>query len=458
MFIVGTFHIINYNYEHMRNTLLLLLAIAWVGMNTSMAQAPVIDGDMSDPGYVTIGTFTSGNGFAGDNDLGELKAFWDGSNLYLGLTGELNADNRMVLLLDFSGYGGATANAALPGSGGFANGYAGTILPNEVDFILVGNEGNGTTDFFVDAGRYGIGSVLNEGYLGNSNQAGTIKTITAADLNSALGGSTGTDGEFAYQSNFAGDANEGWEIKIPLDALPGVSTADDLSVLAGISNGVGFWSDEFIPSVSGSTGNPGSGADLVTFGVTFTSPQAFATTFPVELLSFQAKAQDERVQLNWLTANEVNHSHFEIERSADAQDWAMLERIQTASKRSDDQNSYQFTDLSPMPGRTFYRLRQVDLDGTSTLSPQVEVTIAPQGQLIASPNPVQDRLTLELPFAEGELQQVLIYNLQGRPVARPQAEVVGGSAFLDVSDLPAGLYQVQVKGTAGQWITRIRKQ
>lgn len=444
----------------MQNTLLLLLTIALMGMNTLMlnAQTPVVDGDMSDAGYVTIGTFTSGNGFGADNDLGELKAFWDGTYLYLGLTGEVNADNRLILMLDFSGYGGATANTALPGSGGFANGYMGTMLPNDLDFLLVGNEGNGTTDFYVDAAWYGTASVQNEGYLGNSDQAGTIRTITAADLNSALGGSATIDGESAYNNNFAGDANKGWEIKIPLDALPGVSTADDLSVLAAISNGVGFWSDEFIPSVSGSTVNPGSGADLTTFGVTFSSPQAFATTFPVELLSFQAKAHNQRVHLSWLTTNEVNHSHFEIERSADAQDWAMLERIQTASKRSDDQNSYQFTDLSPMPGLTFYRLRQVDLDGTSTLSPQVEVTIALQGQLIASPNPVQDRLTLELPFAEGELQQVLIFDLQGRPVARPQAEVVGGSAILDVSDLPAGLYQVQVKGTAGQWITRIRKQ
>lgn len=424
------------------------------------AQVPVIDGDMSDAAYVSLATYQFGNdGFGVDNDLGELKVHFDGTYLYLGISGEVTSNDRMVIMLDFSAYGGTTN---LPNDGDaltdtYADNLDGTTLPNDVDFLFHANEGGGITEFFIDGIRYGTGSVLSQVFFGNSDQAGAGFTLPASDLNTLLGGITSSDGVSAYDNSFNTDLDKGWEMRIPLDAFDGVSASDDLSILVGIASSSGFWSNEFLPSVTGG-GNPGNGANLLTFGAAFSTPFSLSTPFPVELLSFQAETTREGIHLHWKTSDEVNHSHFEIERSADGERWTSLDRVDMATKREADLNTYRYLDRSPRAGRSFYRLRQVDLDGTSSLSPQVQTFWQPQQALVLSPNPTAGEVTLHLPFAGEELLSLGIYDLTGRQVAQPAFQVEGEKAQLDLSTLPRGLYQLRARSAQGSYLARFQKQ
>jgi hypothetical protein len=84
---------------------------------------------------------------------------------------------------------------------------------------------------------------------------------------------------------------------------------------------------------------------------------------PVELVSFTAEAQRQEVLCEWITASEWNNDHFTVERSADG---LMFEAVGMVRSQGDswDLRAYSFTDKAPLPGLSYYRLRQTDLDGS----------------------------------------------------------------------------------------------
>jgi len=93
---------------------------------------------------------------------------------------------------------------------------------------------------------------------------------------------------------------------------------------------------------------------------------------PVELISFEAKSSNEAVVLSWTTATEENNSHFNIERSFDGLNWNEIGQVQgngTSSLTID----YTFIDSFPLPGRSYYRLKQVDYSGLFEFSKIVVV-------------------------------------------------------------------------------------
>jgi len=114
---------------------------------------------------------------------------------------------------------------------------------------------------------------------------------------------------------------------------------------------------------------------------------AFIATFdcplPIELLAFQAKPLPDRVRAEWTTASETNNDHFALERSADG---VLFEPIGTVAgaTHSTVERSYIFDDPAPHPGLNYYRLRQVDLDGATSVSRTVAVEWQRPVQLIAS--------------------------------------------------------------------------
>ncbi|MGV9013960.1 MAG: hypothetical protein ACOH13_15320 [Flavobacteriales bacterium] len=93
---------------------------------------------------------------------------------------------------------------------------------------------------------------------------------------------------------------------------------------------------------------------------------------PIELLSFTALANGDRVDLAWATASEKDNDHFNVERSADA---VTFEPISQVSGAGNSQGVLHYTDVDrqPLPGLSYYRLRQTDFNGTATVSPAVPV-------------------------------------------------------------------------------------
>lgn len=98
-----------------------------------------------------------------------------------------------------------------------------------------------------------------------------------------------------------------------------------------------------------------------------------ANPLPIELLYFGATAQGSGVQCDWITATEWNNDFFTVERSADGIHFEPVGNVDAAGDTWST-TAYTFFDPAPLPGVSYYRLRQTDVDGTSTVSDVVAVT------------------------------------------------------------------------------------
>jgi uncharacterized repeat protein (TIGR01451 family) len=176
-----------------------------------------------------------------------------------------------------------------------------------------------------------------------------------------------------------------------------------------------------------------------------------AYPLPVVLTDFTAQAvQNRDAQLRWHTASERNNDHFEIERSFDGTSFTKIGRV-AGQGTTTSATVYAFTDANvaaKASGPVYYRLRQVDRDGTATYSPlrTVSFTKAAIVSLSVYPNPVATRTNLDL----GQLPatgtyQVLLLDATGRQVQT--WTLLGGATHpLDVAGLASGSYLLVVTG------------
>jgi hypothetical protein len=178
-------------------------------------------------------------------------------------------------------------------------------------------------------------------------------------------------------------------------------------------------------------------------------------TLPVELVSFTAQAQDEAVALRWRTASEQNSAYFEVERSADGRQFAAIGRV-AAQGNADAPTSYAYLDHSPIHPFThslYYRLRQVDTDGSAAYSPVAVVERSGPRPFEVYPTQVVDgvlHFSYRGPSAEASLT---VYNMSGQ-LLRQQATTVSGRGSLAVDGLAAGWYVARLATASGSYLAR----
>ena len=173
---------------------------------------------------------------------------------------------------------------------------------------------------------------------------------------------------------------------------------------------------------------------------------------PITLSDFRGVLQKQNVLLTFSTATELNNSHFAIERSADARNFTEIGRVQGAGTTQVPQ-SYTFTDEKPLAGTNYYRLRQVDFDGTESFSPVVSVVFGKTGSISIAPSPATDRVHIQLEAALTNDGRWQVFDNTGRQVLSGNWEAESADFDLDVNVLPEGMYtfrlavgtQVQVK-------------
>ncbi|WP_092767574.1 T9SS type A sorting domain-containing protein [Hymenobacter actinosclerus] len=180
---------------------------------------------------------------------------------------------------------------------------------------------------------------------------------------------------------------------------------------------------------------------------------------PVQLTAFGARANGLAVDVSWETATELNSSYFEVERSAEAGRGFVPVGRQQAAGNSTSGRRYSHPDAAAaqLPaGVLYYRLRQVDLDGTETYSAVVAVTRrAPAGALALYPNPASAGSQLRVgglsALPEGGYE-LLLYSMQGALVSRQPLH----TAEALVPHVGAGVYQAVVYDAAGHLMGRQR--
>ncbi|GAB3636375.1 hypothetical protein GCM10027422_19650 [Hymenobacter arcticus] len=186
---------------------------------------------------------------------------------------------------------------------------------------------------------------------------------------------------------------------------------------------------------------------------------ASATPLPVQLTAFAARYQSGRgTVLSWATATELNSAAFMVESQANVLDstWQVLTRV-AAAGRSATPRQYQALDARPLAGTRYYRLRQVDLDGTVAYSPVVRVS-AVATALAAYPNPAAGLVQLSGPLAAGATAQVRLLDATGRCVLRTAGPAGQAELALPLSGVPAGLYLVEWDGGTGRSRLRLMVQ
>lgn len=155
---------------------------------------------------------------------------------------------------------------------------------------------------------------------------------------------------------------------------------------------------------------------------------------PVELVGFTATMGADSVALRWQTASERNSAGFWVERSSDGVSFTRR-RYLASQGNAASWHSYQVRDVAP-PARAYYRLRQVDVDGTESFSPVVSV--APLRLVVtAYPNPATEFTTVL--GAAGSTAR--LYDAAGR-LRREQ--LLDAEGRLDLRGLPSGTYLLAV--------------
>ena len=99
-----------------------------------------------------------------------------------------------------------------------------------------------------------------------------------------------------------------------------------------------------------------------------------AYIIPVELTSFTAQAENQKVILRWITATELNNSGFEIQRGVEKNKYATVGFVRGKGTTT-NQNEYSYTDKELTDSKYFYRLKQVDFNGVYEFSNVVEIDV-----------------------------------------------------------------------------------
>jgi len=139
---------------------------------------------------------------------------------------------------------------------------------------------------------------------------------------------------------------------------------------------------------------------------------------PVELTSFTATANNNNVVLNWATATEKNNQGFEIQRS-NGNGFTTIGFVKGAGTTTQPQN-YQFIDRNLNSGTYSYRLKQIDLDGTSDLSKVVEVEILNPKEFSLNqnfPNPFNPSTKINFSLAADSKVSLKVFNVLGQEVS-----------------------------------------
>jgi len=124
--------------------------------------------------------------------------------------------------------------------------------------------------------------------------------------------------------------------------------------------------------------------DLVTFLDT-----NYGTTLPVELLYFNATSANHQILIRWKTATETNNDYFIIERAHNDQQFSEIARVAGQGTVSIP-IEYQIEDNNPLPGQLYYRLKQVDFDGSQHYHSAIGVQFTNNPSILVFPNPSTD--------------------------------------------------------------------
>ncbi|MBN8705457.1 MAG: endonuclease [Bacteroidetes bacterium] len=384
-------------------------------------------------------------------------------------TSQLNSDGKLV----YRGDGNSvTLSGLLPSTAYFADVY---VVLSSISYSSVA-EGTFTTSAPVST------DLISEGFAsGSTAPSGWIFTGV---------GTYTTSGNFGALSPSLRFDNTGDQIISPVFSSPsqlsfwykGQSTSGSSFKVEELNGSSGLWTEVVTISNFATTGTTVSFPMLITStklkftytknlgNLSFDDVKVTGTTLPVELINFTGSFSDGLVTLNWKTASETNNYGWEIQKSALRQaqgpgtstplsdhtstgsvsnEWEKLGFV-AGKGTSTEIHSYSFSSLVPFPSSlAIFRLKQIDLDGTVSYSPEIELNETPDGILLAKayPNPFNPDTKLEISLPRESTLKIELFNSLGQKVK-----------LIENGEKKAGIYYFPVTGagfTSGVYFVRI---
>lgn len=174
---------------------------------------------------------------------------------------------------------------------------------------------------------------------------------------------------------------------------------------------------------------------------------------PVSFLSISATPKSSVIAVEWVTSNEVNNSHFIVERSIDGTNFYTIATVTAKGSAS----AYTFNDASAVQGENYYRITSVDKDGTKQLSSIVKATlkVVNTASLQVYPNPTKAQVVIKLQGAASGKIQLKIVDAKGVlvNVINTTAIELAASKTINLQSLQNGVYAIQIVNAAGEILT-----
>lgn len=174
------------------------------------------------------------------------------------------------------------------------------------------------------------------------------------------------------------------------------------------------------------------------------SPGAEATItlnelLPVTLTLFTGQVMDGGNELRWTTATEINNKGFYVERSVDGRIFTQLEYIASKAVNGNSTTplSYNFMDKEPT-AKSYYRLRQIDFDGTANYSTTILLERKVDYALVIAPNPAVNHFRVS---SDKQITGLRLVDMQGRVV---KVFTPGNSGNYQLGQTPPGIYILQI--------------
>lgn len=177
---------------------------------------------------------------------------------------------------------------------------------------------------------------------------------------------------------------------------------------------------------------------------------ALVGNIPVELINFAATNKDNKIQLTWQTATEKNNYGFQILRSENTREWKEIGFVE-GSGSSTKPHNYQFIDENVNSGTLYYRLKQIDFDGTYSLLKIASINIEVPCELKLFqnyPNPFNPVTEIKYSIPKAGNVSLKVYDILGNEVAtlvNERKETGINIAKFNAANLSSGTYIFRIE-------------
>lgn len=299
--------------------------------------------------------------------------------------------------------------------------------------IFLANKVKAETCTALSSGNWTVAATWSCGHVPGCNDQivipnGYTVTVTSA-INLTGGGCTSTVININGVLLFSGNAS-----KMDLVSTATINIASGGAIMTDITNNsqkitIGNGPAEW----DSNTGN--------LYGPWVISDGVSASVLPIEMVSFTGTSnQDNNITLKWITASETNNDYFEIQKSYDGYEFLPIGKVNSNALNGNSSSnlSYEFIDLNVKPGINYYRIMQVDLNGTVKFHHMISVVSNKKNEIMFDiyPNPNSGNFFIDLKGIENNRDvEVRFYDKTGKLVS---------NYFTDVYSIQSKVFNMNV--------------